>query len=129
MKYKVYKAIIFSTLLYGAETWTVYRTRVKKLNAYMLLHMREIMKITWKNGVLNDEIYRRNGLAPKIDLLIERNLRWTGHIHHMDAERLSRQLLYSQLSSGAKNQGRTRLRCKDVVKRNLKWRDISLVIF
>ena len=30
---KVYKAIVLSTLLYGAETWTVYRTQVKKLNA------------------------------------------------------------------------------------------------
>ena len=128
MKYKVYKAIIFSTLLYGAETWTVYRTRVKKLNVYVLLHLREIVKITWKDGVLNDEIYRRNGLAPKTDLLIERNLRWTGHIHHMDAERLSRQLLYSQLSSGARNRGRTRLSCKDVGKRSLKLSYISLIL-
>ena len=100
----------------------------EEVNAYMLLHMREIMKITWKNGVLNDEIYRRNGLAPKTDLLIERNLRWTGHIHHMDAERLSRQLLYSQLSSGARNRGRPRLSCKDVGKRSLKLRDISLIL-
>ena len=44
----------------------------------------------------------------------------------MDAERLPRQLLHSQLSSGARNRGRPRLRFKDVVKSNLKWRDISL---
>ena len=126
VKFKVYKAIVLSTLLYGAETWTVYRTQVKKLNAYMMRHLREIMKITWKDRVSNDEIYRRSGLAPMTDILIVRNLRWTGHVHRMDAERLPRQLLYSQLSSGARNQGRPRLRFKDVVKRNLKWRDVSL---
>ena len=82
--------------------------------------------ITWKDRVSNDEIYRKSGLAPMTDILIERNLRWTGHVHRMDAERLPRQLLYSQLSSGARNQGRPRLRFKDVVKRNLKWRDVSL---
>ena len=73
----MYKAIIFSTLLYGAETWTVYRTQVKKLNVYMMRHLREIMKITWKDRASNDEIYRRSGLAPMTDILIERNLRWT----------------------------------------------------
>ena len=44
----------------------------------------------------------------------------------MDAERLPRQPPYSQLNSGARNQGCPRLRFKDVVKRNLKWSDISL---
>jgi len=58
------------------------------------------------------------------DMLIERNLRWTGHVHRMDEKRLPRQLLYSQLSSGKRNQGRPRLRFKDVVKRNLNWRGI-----
>ena len=125
VKCKVYKAIVLSTLLYGAETWTVYRTQVKKLNAYMMRHLREIMKISWKDRVTNDEIYRSSGLASMADILIERNLRWTGHVHRMDAERLPRQLLYSQLSTGTRNQGRPRLRFKDVVKRNLKWRNIS----
>ena len=126
VKYKMYKAIVLSTMLYGAETWTVYRTQVKKLNAYMMRHLRKIKKITWKDRASNDEIYRRSGLAPMMDILIEPNLRWTGHVHRMDVERLPRQLLYSQLSSGARNQGCPRLRFKDVVKRNLKWRDISL---
>ena len=36
VKCKVYKAIVLSTLLYGAETWTVYRTQVEKLNAYVM---------------------------------------------------------------------------------------------
>ena len=74
VKFEVYKAIVFSTLLYGAETWTVYRTQVKKLNAYMMWHLTEIMKITWKNRVSNDEIYRKSGLTPMTDILIERNL-------------------------------------------------------
>ena len=77
----------------------------------------------------NDKIYRKSGLASMTGILIEQNLIWTGQVHRMDAERLPRQLLYSQLSSGAKNQGRPRLRFKDVVKRNLKWRDISLDIW
>ena len=38
VKRKIYQAIIMSTLLYGAETWTVYRRHVKKLHAFMVRH-------------------------------------------------------------------------------------------
>ena len=33
VKGKIYRAIILSTLLYGAETWTWYRRYVKKIHA------------------------------------------------------------------------------------------------
>jgi len=69
--------------------------------------------------------YTEEVVAPMADMLIERNLRWTSHIHRMDEERLPRQLLFLQLSSGKNNQGPPRLGFKDVVKRNLKWRGIS----
>ena len=40
-KGKIYRAIVLSTLLYGAEAWTVYRRQVKKLHA-LLRHLRSI---------------------------------------------------------------------------------------
>ena len=63
------------------------------------------------------------------DILIEKNLRWLGHVHRMDRNRLPRQLLYSQLCNGKRNQGRPRLRFKDIVKRNIKCRDINVDIW
>ena len=47
VKGKIYRAIVLSTLLYGAEAWTVYRRQVKKLHAFMMRHLRSIMRITW----------------------------------------------------------------------------------
>ena len=52
VKGKIYRAIILSTLLYGAETWTVYRRHVKKLHAFMMRHLRSIMKIRWQDSLL-----------------------------------------------------------------------------
>ena len=46
VKGKIYRAIVLSTLLYGAKAWTVYRRQVKKLHAFMMRHMRSIMRIT-----------------------------------------------------------------------------------
>ena len=36
VKCKVYRAVVLSSLLYGAETWTVYHVQIKKLHAYMM---------------------------------------------------------------------------------------------
>ena len=46
VKGKIYRAIVLSTILYGAEAWTVYRQQVKRLHAFMMRHLRSIMRIT-----------------------------------------------------------------------------------
>ena len=40
VKGKIYRAIVLSTLLCGAEAWIVYRRQVKKLHAFMMRHLR-----------------------------------------------------------------------------------------
>ena len=126
VKGKIYRAIVLSTLLCGAEAWTVYRRQVKKLHAFMMRHLRSIMRITWMDKVTNKEILERTGLPSMEDLLIRKNLRWTGHLMTMSSDRLPKQVLYSQLSSGHRKRGRPRFRFKYTIKRNLKLRDIKI---
>ena len=47
-----------STLLYGAETWTVYRRHVKNLPAFMMRHLRSIMKMRWEDKVTNIKVLK-----------------------------------------------------------------------
>ena len=75
--------------------------------------------------VTNKEILERTGLPSMEDLLIQKNLRWTGHLMRMSPDRLPKQILYSQLSSGYRKRGRPCLLFKDTIKRNLKLRDIK----
>ena len=126
VKGKIYRAIVLFTHLSGAEAWTVYRRQVKKLHAFMMRHLRSILRITWMDKVTNKEILERTGLPSMEDLLIRKNLRWTGHLMRISPDRLPKQVLYSQLSSGHRNRGRPRLRFKDTIKRNLKIRDIKI---
>jgi len=70
VKGKIYRAIVLATFLYGAEIWTVYR-RQKKLHAFMVRHLRSIMRITWMDIVTNKEILERTGLPSQVD--------WTPH--------------------------------------------------
>ena len=58
---KIYRAIVLSTLLYVAEAWTVYRRQVRKLHAFMMRHLRSIMRITWMDKMTNKEILEHQG--------------------------------------------------------------------
>ena len=119
---KIYRAITLSTLLYGAETWTVYRRHVKKIHGFMMRHLRSIMKIRWQDKVTNIKVLKPTGLPTMEDLLIRKNLRWTGHLFRMLTDRLPRHVLYSQLPEGQL----PRLRYKDTIRRNLKKIDIDI---
>ena len=125
VKCQVYRATVLAALLYGAEAWTVYSVQADRLQAYVMRHLRSIMGISWRDKIRNEEVLKRAGLPPLKSILIQMNLRWLGHVERMDHERLPRQLLYSQLQEGKRNQGRPRLRFKDTIKRNMKKLDID----
>jgi len=86
-------------------------------------HLRSTKIITWMDKVTNKEILERPSIE---DLLIRMNFRWTGHLMRMSPDRLPKQVLYSQLSSGQRKRRRPSLRFKDTIKRKLKLRDITL---
>jgi len=121
VKCKLYRAIVLSTLLFGAEAWTVYRRQVKNLHAERL---RSIVSITGMDKVTNKEILERTELPSMGDLLIRKNLRWTVHLMRVSLDRLPKQFFYSQIYSGHRKRGRPRLRFKDTIKKNLQLRDI-----
>ena len=66
-------------------------------------------------------------------LLIHRRLRWLGHAHRMESDRLPREILHGELREGVRPVGRPLLRYKDVIKRDLRsalidtsaWEDIA----
>ena len=87
VKDKIYRAIMLSTFLDGAKAWTVYRRQVKKLHAFMMQHLRSIMRITWMDKVTNKEILEWTGLPSMQDLLIRKNIRWTGHLMRMSPDK------------------------------------------
>ena len=126
VKCQVYRAVILSTLLYGAETWTIYRAQVHKLNTFMMKHLRYIMGVRWWHYRKNTDILEKAGLPSMYELLMQKNLRWAGHVARLDSNRLPKQILFSQLSTGCRNRGRPKLRYKDTVKRHLKAKDIDV---
>ena len=119
-KIKVYTAIVLTSLLYGCETWTLYRKHIKQLERFHMRALRSIMGIKWQDRVTNLEVLDRATLASIETMVLKAQLRWTGHVIRMEPFRLPRQLLYGELRQGQKPRGRPKKRFKDCIKNNLK---------
>ena len=67
--------------MYGAETWTLRKEDVRRLNAFEMWIWRRMEKVSWKDNVSNEEVLVRIGEKRKlIDTITERKKRWIGHV-------------------------------------------------
>ena len=114
-------------MMYGRETWTLYRHHVKLLRTIQQRHLRSILRIRWDHFITNDEALDRAKSTDIEIILIRNRLRWMGHVVRMPDERPVKALLYGVLEEGSKRVGHPLLRYKDVLKRGAAlrtWRQI-----
>ena len=59
VRIKVLRCYVWSTLLYGCETWIISVAMQKKIDAFETWIYRRMLRISWKDMVTNEEVYRR----------------------------------------------------------------------
>ena len=75
-KVKIVKTLVWTTLLYGSETWTLKKEDVRKLEALEMWLWRRMEKISWKDMITNEEVLRRVGVERDLmDMLRNRKKR------------------------------------------------------
>ena len=97
MKIRLYESLVISTLLYGAESWPLSVTQMKKLEAAHHKFQRRLLGITWRDKVRNEDISKKTGSRKLEDIIKERRLRWLGHVLRMDNSRTARQATHWEL--------------------------------
>ena len=124
-KLKVYRVVALTTLLYGSETWTVYRRHEKILDHFHLRCLCNLLHICWQDKVPNTEVLQRANF-PSITIITRKaQLRWVGHVSGMPDDRIPKQLFYRELCHGNRTVGGQQKRFKDSLKVSLKDFDIS----
>nr|VZI49284.1 unnamed protein product [Spirometra erinaceieuropaei] len=124
-KLKMYKAVILPTLLYGAETWTVYTRQARRLNHFHLSCLRRILRLKWQDRIPDTGVLERTGMLSIYSMLRKMQLRWSGHLVRMDDERLPKRLFYRDVATGSRRQGGQIRRYKDTLKSSLKRLQIN----
>jgi len=61
VKIRLYEPLIISTLLYGAESWPLSVTQMKKLEAAQHKFQKRLLGITWRDKVRNKDIRKKTG--------------------------------------------------------------------
>ena len=124
-KVAVYKAVVLSVLLFGCESWTLYRRHIRKLDQFHMRCLRQIAHIKWQDKIPNTEVLQRCHITGIEAFLLTAQLRWTGHVTRMDHHRLPRVIFYGQLQQGERSRGGQRKRYKDALKVNLNTMGIK----
>ncbi|BHF73377.1 hypothetical protein SprV_0401645800 [Sparganum proliferum] len=133
-KLKMYKAVILPTLLYGAETWTVYTKQARRLNHFHLICLRRILRLNWQDRIPDTDVLEQTGILSSYTMLRQMQLRWSGHLVPMDDQRLSKRLFYGDVATGSRRQGGQIRRYRDTLKSSLKrlqinptnWEELAL---
>jgi len=120
VKIAVYQAVVLSMLLYGCESWVLYRRSVRKLDEFHMRCLRRIASINWQDRVPNTEVLHLCGTTGIEAFLLQAQFRWVVHEVRMQDDRIPKQILYGQLSSGKCPQCGPVRRYKDTVRGNLK---------
>jgi len=115
----VYSACVFSTLLYGSETWTAYARQEWKLNTFLLRNIHHILQIIWQDRVTNAKVLSQASLFSVLTVL------GLGHVRRMDEGCIPKDVLYSELTSGSRSRGQPRMRYRDVCKGDMTAIDID----
>ena len=128
-KLAVYKAVVITTLLYGAETWTIYRRHEKKLNRFHLNCLRKLLGIRWQDKIPDTEVLTKAKMPSIFAMLRRIQLRWAGHVVRMDSNRLPKQLFFGELTAGTRSRGGQKKRYKDSAKASMKDLSIDPALF
>ncbi|BHF85781.1 hypothetical protein SprV_1002895300 [Sparganum proliferum] len=96
----MYKAVILPTLLYGAETWTVYTKQACQLNHFYLSCLRRILRLNWQDRIPDTDELERMRILSIYTMLRQMHLHWNGHLVRMDDERLPKRLFYGDVATG-----------------------------
>ncbi|BHF69947.1 hypothetical protein SprV_0301299400 [Sparganum proliferum] len=74
-KLKMYKTVILPTLLYGAETSTVYTKQARRLNHFHLSCLRRILSLSRQDRIPDSDVLERTGILSIYTMLRQPQLR------------------------------------------------------
>jgi hypothetical protein len=93
-KVHVLRVMVMPVLLYGAETWVVTQQELRKLHAFQMKCLRDIVGVTLWDRRRNADILEETGKLPvKYVQLRRKQLQWFGHLQRIPESRPQKQVL------------------------------------
>ncbi|KAG7670234.1 hypothetical protein KSW81_008369 [Nannochloris sp. 'desiccata'] len=105
-KIKIYKSLVITIFLHGAEAWPLTEAQTAKLETFHQRQLRIILRISWWQHISNTEVLQRAKIYSIGDRIRQVRMLWLGHVMRMGPSRIPYQTLFGQLS-GRRRAGRS----------------------
>ena len=119
-KVALYHTCVLSSLLYGAETWTLLAAHMRRMEAFHHSCLRRILRVWWWEKVTNEEVRERTGMGLLSAIIRKRRLQWLGHVERMDEERMPRVVFDGRLKGKKKAFAGVRKRWVDLIRKDVE---------
>ena len=137
-KIRLAQCYVWSTLLYGCETWSLTQTNEMKLRGFEMWMYRRIGRVSWKAKKTNKEVLNKLGLqSTKLMTVVrQRIVRFYGHVRRHDS---LQRIITEGMVNGKLGRGRKRCgwlgnvsryagmninRCAEIATNREEWRTI-----
>ena len=105
------KCYVWSTMLYGCETWSISKVMRDRLEAAEMWLLRRMLRIPWTARMTNEEVRERAGVKREVIATIRaRQLNFLGHI--LRENKLEKLTLQGKIE-GRRARGRQRMKYMD----------------
>ena len=78
---RLLKCYVWSTLLYGRESWTIRKRMESQLEAAEMWFLRRTLRIAWTDKVSSDQVLQRaNTSRNLLKVIVSMQIRFVGHV-------------------------------------------------
>ena len=116
------KAIVFSVVMYGSESWTLQKAERQRINAFELWCCRRLLRVPWTARRSNQPILKE--ISPRYSLeglMLKLKLQYFGHLMRR-ADSFEKTLMLGKID-GRRRRGQQRMRWLDGITDSM---DMSL---
>ena len=121
-KVRLVKAMVFSVVMHGCESWTIKKGERRRTDAFELWCWRRLLRVPWTARRSNQSILK--GISPECSLeglMLKLKLQYFGHLKRR-AELFAKTLMQGKIE-GRRRRGRQRMRWLDGITGSM---DMSL---
>ena len=121
-KVRIVKAMFFSVVMYGCESWTIKKAEHRSIDAFELWCWRRLLRVPWTARRSNQSILKE--ISPECSLeglMLKLKLQYFGHLM-WKADSLEKTLMLGKIE-GRRRRGRQRMRWLDGITDSM---DMSL---
>ena len=121
-KVRLVKAMVFPVVMYGCESWSIKKTKCRRIDAFELWCWRRLLRVPWTARRSSQSILK---ISPGISLegmMLELKLQYFGHLMRIGKDSLEKTLMLGGIG-GRKRRWRQRMRWLDGITDSM---DMSL---